>query len=316
MKFLINSIIKDNQYRDLGNFHETPCKRSYLHLLGQYKKDEYTCRLMASKLRELHPDYYFKIISIFSKNIKNNFHIPYNVQNLNSFGSYQLFSKNSLAVFHSTRSSGGIKILEPSKSKPQVLSLLQTLIDDIESNDFFTKKQLEDDFQDFSKNLLEILNKDLKYSKEYIYGRDLSSVNWYCKIFSKESEPMEKSIRKCDEINIIRSKFDWSGLFNKHTRIAVEYYEHLKLLPGEFFTLVTPEIYGDGFSIHDIDEMEYIILSHLLSPTSVADLFAHMLEYVEDDIIQNYINDYKILFFEMLTQLIIKKAIMPEINTN
>lgn len=192
---------------------------------------------------------------------------------------------------------------------------MQSIINDMEADEFFTKKQLEDDFKNFSGSLLAVLNKNKRPSNDYIYGRDLDSVSWYCKIFANETETIDKLIARCDDINIITSKFDWAGLNNKHTRTAVRYYEDLQLTLGEFYTLVTPEIYGDGFSIEDIDEMEKIILSHLKSPITIGSLFNFMLQYVEDDIIKNHLDDYKVLFLEMLKQLILKKAIMPARNT-
>jgi hypothetical protein len=80
--------------------------------------------------------------------------------------------------------------------------------------------------------------------------------------------------------------------------------------------LIIPEIYGDGFTVQDIDEMENLILENLLSPMLIADLFELMLEYVEEDIIKYHLEEYKVLFFEMLKQLILKKAIKPTKNAN
>ena len=67
INFLFSDTIKDNQYQNLSDFHETPFKKYYLHLLGHYKKDQYTCMKMAEKLRELHPEYYYKIIELCNK---------------------------------------------------------------------------------------------------------------------------------------------------------------------------------------------------------------------------------------------------------
>ncbi len=64
IEFLIKDTIMDNQYQHLSDFHEVPWKKNYMHLLGQYKKDEYTCRQMAAKLRQLYPEYYYRIISL------------------------------------------------------------------------------------------------------------------------------------------------------------------------------------------------------------------------------------------------------------
>ena len=70
VKVLIEGIIQDKGYKNLGDFHDVPFNRSYLHLLGDLKRDEFTCNQMAAKLRELFPDYYERIVSLFyEKNI-------------------------------------------------------------------------------------------------------------------------------------------------------------------------------------------------------------------------------------------------------
>ena len=70
VKVLIEDVIEDRGYKNLADFHDVPFNRCYLHLLGDFKRDEFTCHQMAAKLRELFPDYYERIISLFhDKNI-------------------------------------------------------------------------------------------------------------------------------------------------------------------------------------------------------------------------------------------------------
>ena len=64
---LFEGIVEDRGYRYMGDFHEVPFHRSYLHLLGHFKRDEFTCIQMAEKLRELYPDYYERIVALFHK---------------------------------------------------------------------------------------------------------------------------------------------------------------------------------------------------------------------------------------------------------
>jgi len=40
---LFEGVIPDRGYKYMGNFHEVPFNRSYLHLLGHFKRDEFTC---------------------------------------------------------------------------------------------------------------------------------------------------------------------------------------------------------------------------------------------------------------------------------
>ena len=50
---LFGGITEDRGYRNMGDFHEVPFNRSYLHLKGHFKRDEFTCIRMAEKLKEL-----------------------------------------------------------------------------------------------------------------------------------------------------------------------------------------------------------------------------------------------------------------------
>jgi hypothetical protein len=65
ISFFFTDVVNDNEYKKLAEFHETPCSKKYLHLLGHYKRDEYTCERLAEKLRNLYPDYYYKIIELW-----------------------------------------------------------------------------------------------------------------------------------------------------------------------------------------------------------------------------------------------------------
>ena len=66
---LFEEIVEDRGYKNMGDFHDVPFNRTYLHLLGHYKRDEFTCIKMAEKLKELYPDYYERIVSLFQKKI-------------------------------------------------------------------------------------------------------------------------------------------------------------------------------------------------------------------------------------------------------
>lgn len=317
VEFLIEGIIVDNQYKHLGDFHEVPCKKNYLHLIGQYKRDEHTCRLMASKLRQLYPEYYYRIIAL----CKNEF-TPLSIsfyadKKFSTEKDYIQFNEYSKEIFlrHSytedTIISNNTDSATLQKSPIAALTLLNNIVTEI--NDFrnFTKAEIENDLVVFSENLMKVLQRNRRFLEDYIYGRDLESVTWFCELFGNDLNIPNKIIAKCSEINIIKSGFDWAGLLNQHKRIGVKYYEVLELNPGEFYNLIIPEIYGDGFSMQDLDEMEKIILEQLSTPVSIKELFAKMHLYVEEDIIENHLEEYEQLIIVMLKQLVIKKAVKP-----
>lgn len=304
--------MKDNQYVHLGDIHEVPCIRSYLHLLGQYKRDEFTCRLMAAKLRQLYPDFYYRIISLF-KNIRNPIttHL-YQAENLITIKDYENFAavanESYTASLSDKKKTVRIKAVE--KRQINTLTSLKETITGLKEFAGFTQAEIEIDFNTFSKRLKKLL-KENRFNETCIYGRDLESVGWFCDVFGKESEIMNKIICKCPEVFMIASTFNWAGLWNKHNRGAVKYYEELAPIPGVFHNIIVIETYGDGFSLHDADELEKMILDNLEKPQSIKNLFESMLDYVEEIVINEHLEEYRKLIILMLKQLVLKKAIKP-----
>lgn len=63
--FLIEDIPSDNEYVGYGNFDEVPFKRTYLHLLGNYKRNIQVCKIMEIYLIVNFPNYFKKIVAAF-----------------------------------------------------------------------------------------------------------------------------------------------------------------------------------------------------------------------------------------------------------
>lgn len=315
IEVLFKETISDNQYRNLGDFHEVPCKINYLHLLGQYKKDEHTCRMMAAKLRQLYPEYYYRIIMLFKPTRNPVSTSLYNNKKSIAISDYIKFAQKAKDNFSKKINDGvNTEVIRTNTDGFESLVILRKIIENLNDYNSFSKIEIENDFDLFSENLLKVIRYNDRFKEEYIYGRDLSAVNWFCDLFGNDEEIENKIIAKAIEISIIKSDFDWSGLLNQHTRVGVKYYELLKLTSGEFYNLVVPEIFGDGFSLHDIDEMENIILENLNTPLLIKDLFTKLLHYVESDIVTHYLEEYRQLVILMIKQLVLKKAIMP-LNT-
>ncbi|MGG9960283.1 DUF6734 family protein [Ferruginibacter sp. SUN106] len=311
---LIKDTIMDNQYQHLGDFHEVPCKNNYLHLLGHYKRDEYTCRQMALKLKELYPEYYFRILSLFKrKKIAVSDALSTDLK-FESLFDYKTFSDKAKDNYRDSLDDAKWEHFEKVNLKNQEiksLNFFRDYIHKIETTTNFSKQILKKDFNLFTRNLSKAINRQLGFKRKYLHGRDLETNSWYCQVFCDDKSIRNKIIVRCKEVDIIHSKFDWGGLLNKHTRIGVRYYELLELNIGQFYNLVVPELFGDKFSLHDIDEMEQIILEHLKEPISIEILFKQMQVYIENDIVENHLAEYENLIITMLKQLVVKKAVRP-----
>lgn len=309
--------IKDNEYKHLSEFHEVPCIKDYLHLLGPFKKDKYTCVQMAAKLRDLYPEYYYRVLSICKRKnlpLSINFCLQEKVESVNDFLNYNKGAKESYDKgIHEMDSNGNDYGSILNNTQILDLSILESYIknytQDAESS--LSRSSLEKDFKTFSKSLNNFLNNSKRFSPYYLYGRDLKAINWYCQLFAQDAALLEKILCKCDEIVIIESEFDWAGLMNKSKRIGVKYYEDLELSSGHFFNLVIAEVSVDRCSLFDLDELEKLILNHLSIPLSINALLEGMQCYVEDNVIQYHLDTYNNLIITLLKQLVIKKAIKP-----
>jgi len=308
--------INDNEYLNFGNFHEVPGSRSYLHLLGDYKRDEPTCLKMAAKLRELYPDYYYKIISICRANKMPLATVLYSLEKIdweNDFGNIQNKSKEIYFSGIKKPVQSHIFVNEFVDEEFPDLCLIRGIFNDtienlinINDKDIFTA-----DFASFADKLREVIKKNILISDYYLYGRDLASTNWYNEIFGNEYDLPNKVIMLCEDFIIIESEFDWAALINKYKRVDVKYYLNLQVTQGKFFNLIIPEVYIQKYSIYEIDEIEKLLIEHLNNPMSVKNLLFEMQCYFEDDVIQNSKVIYTEFIVGIIKELVIKKAIKP-----
>ncbi len=311
INLLINEKVKDNQYNDLSNFHEISFKKNYLHLLGHYKRDEFTCVQMAMTLRKLYPDYYYKIISLCKSKTLSPYFTFYKNKSIESLNEQKSLTQSAALAYKKGLKTGNKRI--KTNTHYTDLQNLKTFVDNfkIKKQHNFTKKELKSDFKEFNKNLNIIIESNREISLTYLYGRDLDCVNWYANIFKDDTKIKNVVLAKCEDHLIIKSKFDWGRILRSNKVEGREYYKNIELHCGEFFNLIVPEIYGIMFNLFDLDEMENIILEHLVKPISIKDLFIQMYVYVEKDIIENHLSEYEDLLNTMLKQLVLKKAIKP-----
>lgn len=311
VSFLFNDVVNDNEYTDLGNIYTASCPGNYFHLLGHFKRDEFTCTQMAAKLRSLYPDYYYHIISLCKRK-----KIPLR---LISYYGNNLKKKTDFISFTSRAKNQYLKGLLLKDSKDAItktiknpahallkkaLSLyMETCMDEN------TNKQVRMDFNAFNSGLNAFLKKSYMICPDYLYGRDLLSLNQYCDLFKDESVLHDKHIVTCKEVHVIDSRFDWAGVFNKFTRTGVRYYEELVLSEGCYYNLIVPELTSNKVSLFDLDEFEKIILERSIEPISIRELLIKMRAHVDDEVIEYHLGTFENLIISFLKQLVIKKAI-------
>ena len=90
--YLFTDIPDDNKYIGFGDFDKVPNKRTYLHLLGNYKKDKPTYKAMEDYVLKFYPEYYKRVLDIFNEHtffsdFSYNFSIRENQQLIDDFTS-------------------------------------------------------------------------------------------------------------------------------------------------------------------------------------------------------------------------------------
>lgn len=278
---LFRDIIPDNGYKNLGDFHDVPFNRSYLHLLGAFKKDEFTCIQMSAKLRELYPEYYERIVALF-RNKK---------------------LRLSPAGFMNEPDPITTDFDEQSNS---YLQRLKFVTKNCQPN--VDVALFQNDFDMFYNQLISFLS--TKGDMAYLHEKSLSSQCWYRDLFADDTRVLDQFVVRCPEIEVVESLFDWAGLFNKLYRV-VGYYSNLQVTKGTFFNLIVPEASDNGFSLYDISELDYLLLQLLCEPLSINDILIKMQLYFGEDVLQNHYESYKKLILTTIKEFVIKKAIQP-----
>jgi hypothetical protein len=62
--FLINEVSEDNGYKGFGDFNKVPHKKTYLHLLGHYKRDHKVCMMLKDYVLKEYPEAFQKLLKI------------------------------------------------------------------------------------------------------------------------------------------------------------------------------------------------------------------------------------------------------------
>jgi len=314
---LFPEIIPDNRYHLFNEFQETPCVRTYLHLIGQFKRDQYTCNQMAEKLHSLHPTYYFNIKELFRRNAKLHFIASKDCHTTQITDSHKLEEYNKKALKKYIRSKGANvdkrfyrRITDDVKTN---LLFLRALAKKIKLLDRDSREQMEieADFKRFAKKLTNYLR--CRFTNLHLYGRNTESANWFCQIFGKVDEIENRNIIRCKEVIVIKSKYDWVGLFNQPFKMNTPYYRDLDVnfRSGEYFNLIVSETSGTGISTFDIDEIDMLILSCLGTAKSIRSLLSDMEVHFEDEVITGNRTLFKDMIINASRELVKKKAIRP-----
>lgn len=303
----------DNQYTGLANFHEVPAKRKYLHLLGHFKRDEFCCLQMAAMLRQQYPDSYEKVLKLFKKD-KLHPSLKYEKALLQNGVSFACINQKPVSEKFK-------QIISSLEKEQRTISIMGELPHDKITDAYLTEtilslpisSELQDDLQMHKVSAKKIQQSFKKISESILYQRDLDATNWYKDIFCTRKKLTNIRITKAENIQVIKSVYDWGGIIRSMRCEGRPYYDQIRLEKGIFFALCVPELNQYGMVLWDIEEMENMILEILEKKghQSFHELFSSLLDFTDNDVRQNHRKIFQSLVLTSLQQLVLKKAVKP-----
>ncbi|MBP8763350.1 MAG: hypothetical protein KBH21_05720 [Acetoanaerobium sp.] len=275
IEYLLEPMYCDNGYNDLAQFHKIASGECpYIHLLGNYKRDLFTCQQMEKTLMCLYPNYYERILKIMQDTMR-------------------LVCCNNYSQMDVARL--GDKI--------QILNYLKQSV----CNNFSQERDLKEWLSKINKSIC--MYSDI--SDDVLEERDRESFLWHAIIFdTKGVRPIKRSLG----LQVLHSNYNWARLFRGFESTGNAYYdislEQLDL--GDYYSLFVKEQSTYLFSVFDIDQLEYTILKELKRAISLEELYKSMFKYVEHDILENHTEQYQKLLEQYIERLVQIKAIKPE----
>lgn len=269
---LLSDIIGDNQYKGFGDFARVPYEKQYLHLLGNYKRNDFVCKQMAGRLRQDYPEYYYRIIETFKKNKLPLFKDYYNLEDI---------TEKSLLARYNYLKNNSASIEKAEWAKSLHIGLKKDLKKEL--GDLKLNKDQFIDFELFSLKIEAIVKKEFVFiSKDYLYARDCKASYYFQYLFEDNDKIYSKRLVRNDEYKIIESKYNWSSFIEKQ-KVKKED-EIVNLESGIVIsTIIIPECDEDKFSIAYVDDLDIAILEILKANKTIQELFDELKEFFEVD---------------------------------
>jgi len=257
VKYLLDTVYDPSFFEAFANFHYLPNEISFMHALGDYKKNGWVCDQLANRLRMDYPEYYDRIINLFEP--------PRN----------GLIGNNAMEEFEDTITEGssfGAKYLaKPEEERfyrtHQIMSLIcekeNISLKRIGLTIFKCKDVLDNELTNTS--LAALLNDVFDFEKEkirLIHSLPSDDILWKNEVETtdganwvfKNGNFLESAELKLSPLCMtIESEWDWAQNHVLFTRVKVNNFENNLLLPPHYYqTLLL-------FDKHHGEVIEYLL---------------------------------------------------------
>lgn len=288
----------DPGFEGYADFHFLPKKTSFIHALGAYKKNGWTCNQLANRLRLDYPEYYYRIVDLFESQAGDD----------KVHGDHEGFSNSQQLV-----SSFSIKYR--SKSEDEKFSRTKGIISSIcNQEDFstyvikltffqaieFLEKELTDsrsktilnDVSDFEKEKIRLIH-SLPHDG-IIWDNEQEAIDRANLAFATDHWK-EKVLLKLSPLAMtVESEWDWSQNHVLFTRVKYNNIENnLTLEPYYYQTLLLPDKHHGEIIEYLLNPMETYLISLLSKEAHIS------ITVVKEQVILFFenVNEEKVLIY-------------------
>lgn len=276
IEYLLPQSYHDNSYLGLDRFQDIlNGKCSYIHLLGNYKADEFTCRQMAKCLRYFYPEYYDRIVSYFASNASTTCLGKWDKNFIPKSGKYSF-------------------VWDP------------VVLNDNLRGDFLDFKG---SIETFIRDNLTIFD----YSHKNDFARRQLIQRWAHR-WHHDIIDLKKSFTTNDAIKVFVTRYNWPRYYRATKSSGIKYYANAVMetpQPGEYYTLLIPGNEAKTPCVYDIDEFEAVIIEEVKEHNTLQDLEKSMTKYLANPTSESDCKKLKELIHESLSRLILMEAIRP-----
>ncbi|GMQ27327.1 hypothetical protein Aoki45_40100 [Algoriphagus sp. oki45] len=281
VNYLLDPVYDPSYMEVFGNFHHLPTKSSYIHTLGDYKKNGWVCDQLAHRLRLDYPDYYRRISDLFESDQKSHSEKTHAVSKKDPYDKISSYSKDYLAKSEKEQFYRTDRMLTAICEKEGIAwdrtkFTIQEFKDYLESISNITPwKRILNDVYEFEEEKLRLIRSLLQYKLEE--EKAFSAIQLANEALKDPNWQEKAELKLAANCKTIISEWDWSQNSVLFTQIKMNSIEENLLPPPHFYqTLLL-------WDQHHTEIIEYLvgpIASYLLSVLS-EDSFIQMTDLSE-----------------------------------
>jgi hypothetical protein len=242
VNYLLDTVYDPSFFESFANFHHLPHNISFLHALGDYKKNGWVCDQLAHRLRLDYPEYFARVMNLFEKDGIESFEKTVSVASSGLPNTIQRFTSNYLSEPESEQFYRTNQVLSAICEKEGIsLDRDKFTISELKDNlgrkltDALIIRVLDDvyEFEQEKLRLLELL--DQENSETEVGFQAIQSANLVLKNKCWQEMAELKLAPYCKSI---LSEWDWAQNSVLFTRIKINPIQHNLLVPPHYYQTV------------------------------------------------------------------------------